>query len=89
MGRPRKTENEIMVNVSMKLTPEDAERLAQIAFDLERSLSFIARKFLLRGLNDYGRDGLLDDPCPGEVPQEQLTDILGQPIETPRFRRNK
>jgi hypothetical protein len=66
VGRPKKPKEIVMVDMPLKVLPETAREIEEIANRLERSKSFINRKLLLRGLEAYRRDKILFD-LEGEV----------------------
>lgn len=61
MGRPRKEQSEILVEVPCKVTPEMAAQIDAISARTDRSRSQIARKLISRGLSAFLRDGQLDE----------------------------
>jgi hypothetical protein len=64
VGRPKKEPGEALVEVPCKVPLEVADEIARLSTVMDRSRSQIARKFIMRGLADYKRDGLLEDPEP-------------------------
>ena len=67
VGRQKKKPGEILVEVPCKVPEAVADMIEMLATNMDRSKSQIARKFLLRGLAAYKRDGLLDEP-PSLIP---------------------
>lgn len=61
MGRPKKPVENVMIDMPLKVMPDTASHIEQLAIRLERSKSFINRKLLLRGLAAYLRDNLLEE----------------------------
>lgn len=59
------------VTVGVAVSPNQKAELVTLAAAKERSVSYIAWKFMLRGWAAYERDGMLDEPkaaAPGEPP---------------------
>lgn len=59
MGRPRKPENAIMVDMPCKVLPVHAAEIEAIAARTHRSKGAVARLLLLRGLAAYNKDRVL------------------------------
>jgi hypothetical protein len=61
VARPKKQESEVFENLSLRVAPEIAREVSSLAVTYDRSLSWVARKLLLRGLADFRRDGQFDE----------------------------
>lgn len=75
MGRP-KLDNP-MVNVSLKLPPEIAQKIDSIAYTWDRPQSYIVRKLALRGFADYMADGKLETEPIIRFVEVLIVDALG------------
>lgn len=62
VGRKKKSPDELMINLSAKVSPEFFREVETVAIENDRMMSYIGRKLLARGLAAYKRDGLLDEP---------------------------
>ena len=84
VGRPRKDPKEMLVEVPCKVPPQVAEEIARLSIVMDRSRSQIARKFIVRGLAAYKRDGEIDEPS--EDTKKPPTKIRSGPAPKPARR---
>lgn len=66
MARPKKKPEETLENLACRVLPEVYAEIDAIAGNLDRPMSYIARKLVMRGLMEYRKDGLLDAPSDSE-----------------------
>ncbi len=72
VGRPKKEPDEILVDFSIKISPETMAMIEQIAVQLDRPKGWTGRKLLTRGLAAYLRDAL----------SMRLEDAIREPLGT-------
>jgi hypothetical protein len=75
VARPKKPESEVFENLSLRVAPDVAREVSSLATTYDRSLSWVARKLLLRGLAAFRRDGRFDEenrPTSNGNPQQQI-----------------
>jgi hypothetical protein len=61
MARPKKPESEVFENLTSRVAPAHAREISSLAATYDRSMSWVARKLLLRGLAAFRRDGSFDE----------------------------
>lgn len=85
VGRPKRPIESLMVDLPLKVLPDTAREIEELADSLERSKSFINRKLLLRGLAAYRRDGRLAEIDDVDLVKQGESDA----IPAPRHRKVK
>jgi hypothetical protein len=59
MGRPKKPESEMLVEMPCRVPPDVAREIAAIAYRTHRTKGAVCRLLLMRGFNAYHSDGIL------------------------------
>lgn len=68
VAQRRNESGENFVNIGLKVTPAARDALNDIGIEWDRPLGYIARKLVMRGLEAYYQDRLLDGPpSPGLI----------------------
>jgi hypothetical protein len=84
MGRPKKRDDEKLGNLATRVSPETATEIIAIAEKNERSVSWVVRKFVERGLAGYKRDSFFDDPIDTKVEKREMAEVKAS-ANKPRF----
>lgn len=82
MAKSKTSPESKLENLPCRVHPDTISEIEVIAGRLERPVSFMARKFILRGLAAYRRDGLLDEQAMQveDLPEELDESVTLTPI---------